>query len=53
MNDVLPEIMKVAKQKLPDVTFERAMKKANGEYEVIGKNKNGKIREIDIKPDGM
>ena len=52
LKDVPPEVMKVAKEKLPDVTFERAMKKANGEYEVIGKNKSGKVREIDIKPDG-
>jgi hypothetical protein len=51
--DQVPEnVMKVAKEKLPDVKFERAMKKPNGEFEVIGKNKNGKIREIDIKPDG-
>jgi len=52
LKDVPPEVMKVAKEKLPDVTFERAMKKANGEYEVIGKNKSGKVREIDITPDG-
>jgi hypothetical protein len=51
--DQVPEnVMKVAKEKLPDVKFERAQKKANGEYEVIGKDKDGKVREIDIKPDG-
>ncbi|NBO93483.1 MAG: hypothetical protein EBV06_14400 [Planctomycetia bacterium] len=51
--DEVPEsVMKVARQKLPDVKFERAMRKPNGEYEVIGKNKSGKVREIDIAPDG-
>lgn len=51
--DQVPEnVMKVAREKLPDVKFERARRKPNGEYEVIGKNKSGKVREIDIKPDG-
>lgn len=52
LKDVPPEVMKVAKEKLPDVKFERAQRKANGEYEVIGKNKSSKVREIDITPDG-
>jgi hypothetical protein len=51
--DQVPEnVMKVAKEKLPDVKFEKAQKKPNGEFEVIGKDKTGKVREIDIKPDG-
>ena len=55
MKDVPPEIMKVAKEKLPGVTFNEAFREANGNYELRGKDKNdktGKIREIDIKPDG-
>ena len=52
IKDVPPDIMKVAKQNLPDVTFTTAWKKADGTFEVQGKNKNGKIREIDIRPDG-
>ena len=52
LKDVPPNVLKVAQEKLPDVKFERAMLKANGDYEVIGKNKTGKVREIDIKPDG-
>ena len=51
--DKVPEnVMKIAKEKLPGVTFDRAMKKANGEYEILGKSKDGKIREIDISPSG-
>ena len=51
--DQVPEkVMKVGKEKLPDVTFDRALKKPNGDYELIGKNKQGKVREIDITPSG-
>ena len=52
LKDVPPEIMKVAKEKLPGVTFDAAYREANGSYEIRGKDKTGKIREIDIAPDG-
>ena len=52
LKDVPPEIMKVAKEKLPGVTFDSAWKESNGSFEVRGKEKSGKVREIDIKPDG-
>ena len=51
--DKVPEpVMKVAKEKLPDVKFEQAWKTPNGNYEVRGKGKNGKVRDIQVKPDG-
>ena len=50
--EITPDIMAIAKKNLPDVNFTTAWKKANGTFEVQGKNKNGKIREIDIRPDG-
>ena len=52
LKDVPPEIMKVAREKLPGVTFDSAWREANGSFEVRGKDKSGKVREIDIKPDG-
>ena len=52
LKDVPADIMKVARENLPDVTFESALKKPNGSIEVIGKTKKGKVREIDIRPDG-
>lgn len=52
LKDVPPNIMKVAKEKLPGVTFDSAFREANGSYELRGKEKNGKVREIDIRPDG-
>ena len=49
----VPEpVMKVAKEKLPGVTFEQAWKTPGGNYEVRGKAKNGKTRDIQAKPDG-
>lgn len=50
--DVPPDIMKVAKEKLPGVTFDAAYREANGSYELRGKDKTGKVREIDIRADG-
>jgi hypothetical protein len=52
LDQVPDNVMQVAKEQLPDVTFDKAWRKKNGEYEVSGKDKKGKIREIDIKPDG-
>ena len=51
--DKVPEpVMTVAKEKLPGVKFEQAWKTPGGEYEVRGKGKNGKVRDIRLKPDG-
>ncbi len=52
LKDVPPNIMKIAKEKLPGVEFDTAWVKENGVFEVRGKAKNGKVREIDIRPDG-
>lgn len=52
LEDVPPELMAIAKEKLPGVSFDTAFKKASGTIEIRGKAKNGKIREVDIRPDG-
>ncbi|QEL20470.1 hypothetical protein [Limnoglobus roseus] len=52
LKDVPPDILKVAKEKLPGVAFDAAYREANGSYELRGKEKGGKVREIDVKPDG-
>jgi hypothetical protein len=52
LDQVPDNVMTVAKEKLPDVKFERAVRKPNGEYEILGKDKTGKVREIDITPSG-
>lgn len=51
--DKVPEpAMKVAKERLPDVKFEQAWKTPNGNYEIRGKAQNGKVRDIQVKPNG-
>ena len=52
LKDVPADILKIAREKLPDVKFDTAWQMSNGTYEVRGKAKNGKVREIDITPDG-
>jgi hypothetical protein len=51
--DQVPEaVMKVAKEKLPDVKFDTAWKTPKGNYEIRGKGKNGKTRDVQVTPEG-
>ena len=51
--DQVPDkILKTAQETLPDVKFNRAQKKANGDYEIIGKNQKGQTKEVEITPAG-
>ena len=52
LEDVPPDLMKIAKEQLPGVAFDTVWKKPSGTFEIRGKEKNGKIREVDIRPDG-
>ena len=52
LEDVPPDLMKIAKEQLPGVAFDTVWKKPGGTFEIRGKAKNGKIREVDIRPDG-
>jgi uncharacterized membrane protein YkoI len=53
----VPEpMMKVAKEKLPGVTFDTAWTEKEGDktvYEVRGKSADGKTRDIKVSPDGQ
>ena len=52
--DQVPEaVMKAANERLPDVKFDRAFREPNGDYELIGKDKKGRTRELDISPTGQ
>jgi hypothetical protein len=49
----VPEpFVKMAKEKLPGVTFDHARKLPNGNYEIRGKMKNGKVREVEVNSAG-
>ena len=51
--DKLPApVMATAKEKLPGVKFETAWKTADGDYEVRGKEANGRTRDVCVKPTG-
>jgi hypothetical protein len=52
MEEVPSEAMKAAKEKLPEVTFTEAFREKNGDIELRGKDKKGKVVEIDVSPDG-
>ncbi len=52
LEDVPPDLMKIAKEQLPGVAFDTVWKKPSGTFEIRGRAKNGKIREVDIRPDG-
>jgi hypothetical protein len=44
--------LKVAQSKFPDVKFDTAWKLNNGAIEMRGKNKTGKIHEVEMSPAG-
>ena len=52
LEDVPAAAMKTAQEKLPDVVFIDAFLKKDGVYEIRGKLKSGKIREVEVKADG-
>lgn len=52
IEDVPPELMKIAQKELPGVTFDAVWRKPSGTLEIRGKAKNGKVREVEVRPDG-
>ena len=55
IDQVPPKLMEVARKELPGLNFDRAYKiEVNGKdaYEIRGKDKNGKIREVEVSQDG-
>ena len=55
LEQVPPKIMAVAQAQYPDIKFETVLKgtiRGKEGYEVRGKSKSGKIREVEIAADG-
>lgn len=52
LDQVPKDMMATAKEKLPEVTFDQAIKKGNGVIEVRGKDTKGKVRDIEFSPSG-
>ena len=55
IEEVPPKVMDVARKQLPGFTFDTVYKmKIDGKdaYEVRGKDKRGKVREVEVSADG-
>jgi len=52
MEEVPPAALKTAQNKLPGMLFTEAFLKKDGTYEIRGKTKTGKVREVEVKADG-
>lgn len=52
IDDVPPAFIETARRELPGVEFNEVWVKKDGTLEIRGKAKNGKIREVEIRPDG-
>ncbi len=52
LEDVPPAVVKAARDKLPGVQFDSALRMPNGVYEIRGKGKNGKIQEVEVSESG-
>jgi hypothetical protein len=45
--------MKVAQKQFPDIKFDTVWKTEGGAYEVRGKAKTGKVREVEVSEQGQ
>ena len=52
LEQVPASIMKISQEKLPDVKFDRAVRRADGSYEISGKDKKGKVRDVELTASG-
>ena len=52
MEEVPPAALKTAQGKEPGMEFTEAFLKKDGTYELRGKTKTGKVREVEVKADG-
>ena len=52
ISDVPAAFMETVQKELPDVAFDEVWVKKDGTLEIRGKAKNGKVREVEIRPDG-
>jgi hypothetical protein len=52
LTDVPEKAMRTVREKMPEATLTAAWIKPDGTYEVRGKLKSGKIREVEVKADG-
>ena len=52
IDQVPKNLLDIAKEKLPEVSFDQAVKKSSGVLEIRGKDKNGKTRDVEFSASG-
>ena len=52
LEQVPASVLETAQKTLPEIKFDSALRMPNSAYEVRGKAKNGKIREVEISESG-
>jgi len=52
IEEVPAAFMETARRELPGVAFDEVWVKKDGTLEIRGKAANGKVREVEIRPDG-
>ncbi len=52
LDQLPPAVLKTARAKDPSVRFNEAIKRADGIYEVQGKNAKGKLIRVEVKESG-
>lgn len=52
IEDLPPAFMATARKELPGVKFDSAFRKPDGTLEIRGREKSGKVREVEIGTDG-
>lgn len=52
LEQVPEEFVKTAKDQLPEVRFEQAIKRGDGSYEIRGRDKQGKVRDVELNAKG-
>ncbi len=52
LDEVPATVLDTAREKLPDIDFKQALKRADDRYEIRGKDKTGKVRKINLTTSG-
>ena len=52
IEDLPPAFVETARKQLPGVKFDSAFRKPDGTLEIRGREKGGKVREVEIGTDG-
>ncbi|MBU6386612.1 MAG: hypothetical protein ACKN85_04795 [Pirellula sp.] len=52
-DEVPPDLLQKAKEALPEVRFDNAVRRSDGGLEIRGKDPTGKVRDVDFSASGQ